>query len=892
MRSLIAVFLTTTALFAATGLPIAYEAHTGEFIVRAPNYAATISAAEARIRAGDTTIRFHASRATPQLQSGPALPAQVTYISRSTRATYPLHSSIRWHNTYPGVDLVFRDNPDRFEYDVELAPGADLSPVALAFDGVDNIRIDHATGDLILTVAGHEIREPKPVAYQPISGARTSVDVSYQLDRRRHIRFRAAHYNPNLPLIVDPQLIFEHVISTPAGASDATAIALDPQGNIYTAGHTLDPNFPHTGSSTFRGGLGQFDSYVAKWTPDGSQLLYATFIGGTGYESASALAVDANGIAYIAGNTTSSDFPVTANAAQKSRVGSQNAFFAKLSADGSQLLYATYLGGGSEQAQRLAIDNGGSAVLVGGANEGFPVTPDAFQSSPVKGCPKNFIYTNIAVSGTAFIARFAADGSLAFSTLLGGACFSQASDVVLDTAGNAWVAGETNSDDFPVTSGALQSQYGGSYSDGFLARFDPTGHLAYATFLGGSLFDELHGIALDHSGNVYLTGVSGGFQQPASAGAFQSQPRYGCLIFGIGPPVANPQGNAFVMKLDPTASNVLGLTYLGAPCSLTAFSIAVDSDGAPWIASTIAYGGIGMQPTANPIQQQIGNGLISKFSPDLTQLLISTYFDQPRQIVLDNSGFAYVAGTAQPLVDTLPQQAYFAKIDGSVPAISLDSVAAVNATPVATSQNNGISAGEVLRIAGKRMGPPSPTPGIVANNAVTTSVAGVQVTFDGAPAPLLSVSSSEILCVAPFALSGRHSTSVQVQYNGAQSNALLAHVIPAALEVLGVFNEDFTPNSASNPAAAGSNMTIYLSGAGNSNPPAQDGQVNSLPPAAPATPVTLRFIDDTYTVTFVGAAPGLVAGILQVNFIAPQANASNVNVNASGGLTYFPLYVK
>jgi uncharacterized protein (TIGR03437 family) len=160
------------------------------------------------------------------------------------------------------------------------------------------------------------------------------------------------------------------------------------------------------------------------------------------------------------------------------------------------------------------------------------------------------------------------------------------------------------------------------------------------------------------------------------------------------------------------------------------------------------------------------------------------------------------------------------------------------------------------------------------------------------PVPLLSVSSGEILCVAPFALAGRHSTTVQVQYNGAQSNALLANVIPAALEVLGVFNEGFIPNSRANPASAGSSVTIYLSGAGNTNPPSQDGQVNGLPAAAPATPVTLRFVDDTDTVTFAGAAPGLVAGILQVNFIAPQASASNVNVKASGGVTYFPLYVK
>jgi len=161
MRYLRIVFLTTTTLLASPCLPTAYEAHPNDFTIRAPNYSAIITPSEAQIRlSNDTTIRFHAIHSVAQLQPGPALPARVNYISRSTSATYQLHSNVRWHTTYPGVDLIFRDNPDHFEYDVELAPGASLAPVALAFDGVDNIRIDQRTGDLILTAAGRESVSP------------------------------------------------------------------------------------------------------------------------------------------------------------------------------------------------------------------------------------------------------------------------------------------------------------------------------------------------------------------------------------------------------------------------------------------------------------------------------------------------------------------------------------------------------------------------------------------------------------------------------------------------------------------------------------------------------------------------------------------------------------
>ena len=191
------------------------------------------------------------------------------------------------------------------------------------------------------------------------------------------------------------------------------------------------------------------------------------------------------------------------------------------------------------------------------------------------------------------------------------------------------------------------------------------------------------------------------------------------------------------------------------------------------------------------------------------------------------------------------------------------------------------------------MGPAAATPGVIQSGVLATNVAGVQVTFDGSPAPLLSVSAQEIDLVAPFELTGNSATTIQVQYNGVQSNPVKVAVTPVVLQILEVFNADGSINSQSNPAKAGSGMALYLSGVGQSNPPSQDGQVNAAPLAAPGMPVQLGTNSgNTLPITFAGAAPGLVAGIFQINFIAPQQTVMNVNLNVAGNATLFNLFVQ
>jgi uncharacterized protein (TIGR03437 family) len=642
---------------------------------------------------------------------------------------------------------------------------------------------------------------------------------------------------------------------------------------------------------------------VTKWSADGSQVLYSTYLGGSGRDGASGIAVDANGSAYVTGATSSSDFPTTAGAFQTKLSTTQDVFIAKLSPDGSRLIYSTLLGSQAAVSTSIALDNSGNVVITGFTPGTFPVT-NGFQTVPVTGCYMN-PSPNIQTSGAAFVTRIAADGkSLISSTLLGGSCATYGKGVALDANGNAWVAGWTLSPDFPVTSDAFQPKFGGGIYDGFIARFNPSGGLDYATYLGGDGYDVLNAIALDQSGNIYVTGESGGLSQPASPGAFQPQASASCPVFFIGPTQYVPQGNALVVKLDPKAHSIQRLTYLGAPLCLSGSAIAVDSAGEPWISAPYISG---TPQTANPFQIGIGQGFVSKFSADFTQLLFSTYFDSISGLALDSSGSAYVAGTAPFNNLSRAQPAYIAKIDPTPAAISLDSVVSAvpseeafcpfSACPLHPAPFRGIAAGELIRILGKKMGPATSTPGMIQSGVLATNVAGVQVTFDGVAVPLLSVSAQEIDLIVPFELTNS-TTTIQVLYNGVKSNPVQVAVTGAVLEILGVFNQDFSPNSASDPAQAGSVIMLYLAGAGQTNPPSQDGQINAAPLAALATPVQIEWVGSDFNnptippITFSGAAPGLAAGIFQVNFIAPQESLRGVSLFVGNDGTRFDLFVQ
>ena len=308
-------------------------------------------------------------------------------------------------------------------------------------------------------------------------------------------------------------------------------LGLDKDGNVIVVGTTASPNFPTTAGAFQQQLKGPRDSALVKLKADGSGLVFGTLVGGTGEDDAiMGVRMDAGGSMFIAGHTRSADFPVTPGAAQPQLGGQSDCYLAKLSADGSRLLYATYLGGSQNEfaEHRPGLTPDGCLLLTGVTSSAdFPTTPGAYQRA-LKG------------QTDGFVTKLSADGrSFAFSTLLGGSGGDFFLMPTSDAQGSIFVVGQTNSRDFPVTPDALQATYGGGAQDGVLAVLSPDGsRLLYATCLGGSGEEMIRSLALGPNGEVYLVGNTASTDFPVTPGAAQAK-------FGGG------TGDAFVVKLAP-----------------------------------------------------------------------------------------------------------------------------------------------------------------------------------------------------------------------------------------------------------------------------------------------------------------------------------------------------
>jgi hypothetical protein len=288
------------------------------------------------------------------------------------------------------------------------------------------------------------------------------------------------------------------------GSNDdwGSSIAVDSSGNAYVTGITGSLDFPTVNAYNSTHG-GEWDCFVFRLSADGSILLYSTFVGGTGEDWASSIALDLSGNAFVAGYTESPDFPMV-NAYSSTYGGEWDCFVFKLSADGSTLLYSTFIGGREyDWVSSVAVDSSGNAYVTGGTlSPDFP-TVNAYNSTH-------------GGEWDCFVFRLSADGSiLLYSTFVGGTGQDWASSIALDLSGNAFVAGITDSSDFPTVN-AYNSTYGGGggcflcgESDSFVFKLSADGStLLYSTFIGGNGFDEAYSIAVDSSGNAYVTGAT------------------------------------------------------------------------------------------------------------------------------------------------------------------------------------------------------------------------------------------------------------------------------------------------------------------------------------------------------------------------------------------------
>jgi PKD repeat protein len=363
---------------------------------------------------------------------------------------------------------------------------------------------------------------------------------------------------------------------------EGRAIAVDAAGNAYVTGSTSSADFPAVAplQPTLAGGG---DAFVAVVNPAGTALLYATYLGGGGYDYGQGIAVDAGGDAYVTGQTDSTDFPTTTGAVQLALRGDWDAFVAKLDPGGAALAYSTYLGGAArDEGFGITVDAAGSAYVTGSTySTDFPTTAGSFQPS------------RAPLGGDAFVTKLSATGdALHYATYLGGTGVDVSLGIAVDAAGHAHVTGYTTSSDFPVTSPVQAAPAGGRFAeDAFVAKLSPAGTaLLYSTYLGGTSTDMGAAIALDPLGNAYIAGYSRSDDFPVTPGAFSVAKSVASSSFtegfvakvtdapGVGIAVG-PGAVVFPSQVVGTASAARTVRLLAAGSELLAIGVAVDGCG-------------------------------------------------------------------------------------------------------------------------------------------------------------------------------------------------------------------------------------------------------------------------------------------------------------------------
>ena len=552
-------------------LPLRFEPNQGQtdskvdFIARGAGYGLFLTPNQAvlSLRSNQNSSAVHMELAggnpAAAVAGADQLPGKSNYLIGNDPAKWhrdiPQFSRVRYQGVYPGVDLVYYGNQGQLEYDFEVAPGADPAQIALDFHGLEKTTLD-ASGNLILASNGGEIQLKAPRVYQQSGGEQQAVAAKFAVRQDGKIAFELGAYDRRRVLVIDPVLTY----STYFGGSGAEACP----GNVRIL-------------------VGAISS-----PPSGCP----------------AIGIDASSNIYLAGSTTSTDFPLTPQtgttpppaAFQGTIAGTANVFVTKLNAAGSAILFSTYLGGdGTDSTVGVAADSAFNVVVAGNTTStNFPTTSaSAFQTAP----------TN--ANNHAFVSVLDPTGhSLVYSTYLSGSGEESARGLALDSRNKIYVIGATTSTNqpdathsFPATLGAIQVSSLGT-SQFFVSKVDPaligSTSLAYSTYFGGG--NPLNGvtlgggIAVDANSKVYITGGTNFLHTGSSATDFPILNAYeGCLDSPppLTPPTTTPNcstsvtaPDAFVAKLDPSAAagaQLLYSTYLGGTGNEVGYGVAVDT---------------------------------------------------------------------------------------------------------------------------------------------------------------------------------------------------------------------------------------------------------------------------------------------------------------------------
>jgi hypothetical protein len=546
-----------------------------------------------RMRLVNSTVKGRAAN-TARVTGEDELPGRANYFigndSSKWHVNVPTYAKVRYAGVYPGVDMIYYGSGNRLEYDFVVAPGADAKSIRIQIAGASP-RIG-PNGDLELKMPHGQAILHSPVAYQAEnSGIRSEIHSSFMLSKRNEVAFLVGDYDRRRPLVIDPVLVYSSYLG---GSSNdgAVAVAVDSAGSAYVFGDALSTDFPVTPGGYQRKPHGLPTTFVSKFNSSGTELEYSTYLGGALGSYAGGIFVDAHGDAFVAGNTDSRNFRVTPGAFQTedpTPIDSYGGwgpagFVSKLDPSGSGLIYSTYLGGQSN------------------------------------------------------------------------ATYCQA--ITADADGNAYVAGATQAAYFPTTPGAFQTTFKGregsnwgpnqDASNAFVTKLNPQGTgLIYSTFLGGSDGDQANAIAIDSSGDAYVTGYTFSWNFPVTEGAYQTVLHSHALH----------RGNAFITKFNADGSRLEFSTFLGGqgdPNSIPGDlgnAISVDSDGSVYVAGQAASPDFPTTPgTLNTVPFVIptpyGSIFLARFNSRGTALDYSTFLGggYASGLAVDREGNSYVAG--------------------------------------------------------------------------------------------------------------------------------------------------------------------------------------------------------------------------------------------------------
>jgi hypothetical protein len=522
-------------------------------------------------KAAAVRVTFPGANPHPSLEGFDRVETRVSYLLGNDRAAWqsgaPTWRGVRYRDLFPGVDLELTGAAGGLRARLVADPGMDLSTVSVRLEGGEDVvtpaagaahvspRLGTSAGELLLSGLTMDPTSGAAAGFQakPLAG---SFELTYPVAGAGS----AAGVAPQ----GEPAVVYATFLG--GSASDlGEAIAVDSTGAAYVVGTTSSTDFPtSTGafSTTYSNNL---DVFVGKLNPEGSGLVYATFLGGSGEDVSWSIAVDDDGAAYVGGYTASADFPATAGAYDTSYNGNYDAYVAKLNPAGSGLVYATFLGGtGQDYGWRIALDASGAGYVIGETGSAdFPTTNGAYGTG-YNGGSRDVFVTKLNPAGS----------GLAYSTFLGGGATDLGIGIAVDSAGSAYACGYTASPTFPVTAGAYDSTYNGwdSVGDAYVSKLNPAGSaLVYSTFLGGAVEDWAYSVAVDVAGAAYVTGRTMSIDFPTTPGAYDRTHTLGSFV-------------SFAAKLNPTGSALAYSTYLGGSDWYAGRSIAVDGMGAAYAA--------------------------------------------------------------------------------------------------------------------------------------------------------------------------------------------------------------------------------------------------------------------------------------------------------------------